>query len=353
MSTSAPISRPDDLVFTSFAPKPPASKRRWWIAAVLSVAVHGLLLLTIEAIPSDWARSSLPTQLQARLSERPVVHLVAPNFSLTQPQPNTRKPTTQVSLPQLLSRPEPVRPSPPPAAPKFTPPSAPPAQAAKVNTPAAPPALPAPPKADATPVATAGVSAQALPSLPPPPAEEKPKLAFESLSPTRTSSPEPTRGLARIQLPKSGIDEALRTAGSQQPSGGLTVGESGELGGIERPGKMRQPSHNASNVELLSDPQGVDFKPYLIRVLASIRRNWYAVLPESASMGRQGKVQIQFAISRDGHVPKLVLASGSGTDAFDRAAVAGISASNPFPPLPPEFHGDQIRLQLSFLYNAR
>jgi hypothetical protein len=33
--------------------------------------------------------------------------------------------------------------------------------------------------------------------------------------------------------------------------------------------------------------------------------------------------------------------------------VAGISASNPFPPPPPEIQGLQIRLQLVFLYNVR
>jgi TonB family protein len=67
--------------------------------------------------------------------------------------------------------------------------------------------------------------------------------------------------------------------------------------------------------------------------------------------GQRGRVVIQFAIARQGNVPKLVISMPSGTDALDRAAVAGISASNPFPPLPPEFKGDTIRLQLSFLYN--
>ena len=68
-------------------------------------------------------------------------------------------------------------------------------------------------------------------------------------------------------------------------------------------------------------------------------------------MGRMGRVGIQFSIARNGSVPKLVIVSQSGTDAFDRAAVAGISASNPFPPLPSEFKGDQIRLQFNFAYN--
>jgi TonB family protein len=106
-----------------------------------------------------------------------------------------------------------------------------------------------------------------------------------------------------------------------------------------------------SALELLSDPLGVDFKPYLIRVLAQVRRNWLAVIPESARLGRRGRVVIQFAVARDGRIPKLVIATPSGTEALDRAAVAGISASTPLPPLPPEFKGDQVRLQLSFSYN--
>ena len=98
---------------------------------------------------------------------------------------------------------------------------------------------------------------------------------------------------------------------------------------------------------------GVDFKPYLIRVLSAVKRNWMAVVPESARLGRRGKVVIQFVISKDGSVPKLVIATPSGAEALDRAAVAGISASNPFPPLPSEFRGAVIRLQLNFLYNLQ
>ena len=43
-----------------------------------------------------------------------------------------------------------------------------------------------------------------------------------------------------------------------------------------------------SQVQLLSDPMGVDFKPYLIRVLATVKRNWFAVYPESARFGLRG-----------------------------------------------------------------
>jgi TonB family protein len=56
---------------------------------------------------------------------------------------------------------------------------------------------------------------------------------------------------------------------------------------------------------------------------------------------------------RDGAVSKLVIATSSGTQPLDRAAVAGISASNPFPPLPSEYKGADVRLQFSFLYNIK
>jgi TonB family protein len=62
-------------------------------------------------------------------------------------------------------------------------------------------------------------------------------------------------------------------------------------------------------------------------------------------------VAIQFSIARDGKVPKLVIATSSGQDPLDRAAVAGISASSPFPALPGEFKGDRIVVQFNFSYN--
>ena len=80
-------------------------------------------------------------------------------------------------------------------------------------------------------------------------------------------------------------------------------------------------------------------------------KDWFAVMPESVHMGRRGKCLLQFAIDRNGNVPKLVISMPSGAEPLDRAAVAGISASVPFPPLPTEFKGDQIRLQFAFSYN--
>lgn len=139
----------------------------------------------------------------------------------------------------------------------------------------------------------------------------------------------------------------IATGGTQIVGDGY---HSSGMGGALPP----SPGNRGSTLELLSDPKGVDFRPYLIQVLAAVRRNWYAVIPESARLGMtRGRVAIQFIIAREGSVPKLVIADSSGTPHLDRAAVAGISASVPFQPLPSEFNGSEIRLQFVFLYNIQ
>lgn len=105
--------------------------------------------------------------------------------------------------------------------------------------------------------------------------------------------------------------------------------------------------------QILSDTQGVDFNPYIQRLLAALKRNWMAVMPESALMGDKGVVYTTFQINPDGSVapPDPILERTSGKDALDNAAMSAIHASNPFEPLPSQFHGPYLRLRIVFLYN--
>ncbi len=148
------------------------------------------------------------------------------------------------------------------------------------------------------------------------------------------------------------IESALRQAARGQ-SGRPAVGDGipgGRRGGYVPP----SPGNTGSNLELLSDPKGIDFRPYLTQILGAVRRNWHAVIPESARLGlARGRVSLQFSVARDGSVPKLVIAASSGVPALDRAAVAAISASNPFPPLPADFAGQTVHLQFKFAYNMK
>ncbi len=107
--------------------------------------------------------------------------------------------------------------------------------------------------------------------------------------------------------------------------------------------------------EVLSDTQGVDFGPYLSRVLDAVRRNWYNLIPEEARppLLKKGKVSIDFVIMPNGSVAGLHYMAGgqSGDVALDRAAWGGITASYPFAPLPKEFHGPYLALRFHFFYN--
>jgi len=106
-------------------------------------------------------------------------------------------------------------------------------------------------------------------------------------------------------------------------------------------------------LEVLSDTMGVDFGPYLQRVLHDVRQNWYSLIPESARapIMKKGKVGIEFAILKDGSVAGMKLVSSSGDVALDRGAWGGIRASDPFPPLPKEFGGQYLALRFGFYYN--
>jgi TonB family protein len=107
--------------------------------------------------------------------------------------------------------------------------------------------------------------------------------------------------------------------------------------------------------EVLSDTQGVDFGPYLSRVIDAVRRNWYTLIPEAARppLLKRGKVAIDFAILRDGRVAGMKITGVSGDVSLDRAAWGGITASNPFAPLPSEYHAPYLALRFRFYYNPQ
>jgi len=332
-----PVEATPELHFLTAWESDHARERR---AGVLSMAAHLAAIVFLILIP----RSIMaPPPEPAR-----VTPLIEPPTPLTQTAPNKGKISKEVTVEASQPRPRiQIPPSPPPATRPVAPRTAAP-------RPAEPAPLPEPPRID-----TAGQPLRNLPQGPlaaqtvPPPhiqPEEKPKLQFET-----PTAPAPVKGQGKIPIPDTSVAGAIKQLSRGSGGAGLTIGDVGDLGasGIgEFMNLPPSPGRPASALQLLSDPMGVDFRPYLQAVLQSVRRNWFAVWPESARLGRRGRVAIQFAISHDGDVPKLVIVMPSGAEALDRAAVAGISASNPFPPLPTEYSGGVIRLQLTFLYNV-
>ena len=307
-------------------------KRR---AAVLSILVHVAAVVTLFTLPKAFF---VPPPRTAQVQITP---LIEPLTELTQNTPAKGKLNKEFDATELHPRP---RIQVPMGLPSVTLPQAPHPAEPK------PAPLPEPPKVEA---AVKEVPKPELPQAPPPQIQpvETPKLAFEIPSPPPPAVPP---GQARVPVPDTSVSGAIRQAARGGPAGGLVVGDFGAAGpGGFGPGVNLPPSPGSqgSNMQLLTDPQGVDFRPYLMRILASVKQHWLSVMPESVRLGRRGKVAIQFSISREGGVPKLVIAEASGAEALDRAAVAGISASVPFPPLPAEFKGDRIVLQMNFAYN--
>ena len=110
---------------------------------------------------------------------------------------------------------------------------------------------------------------------------------------------------------------------------------------------------STSILDVLGDTMGVDFGPYLQGALATIRKNWQNLIPPEARAPtmKKGTVSIEFSILANGKVEGLKIVGTSGDDALDRAAWGGITASEPFPPLPTKFGGKYLALRISYYYN--
>ena len=325
----------------------PASRGRSGVAGIASVLVHIAGLILIVLLPSDFLS---PPPEPARVPTI-VTPLVEPLTEFTQPTPTKGKITKEIDMAALQPRPTIQLPR---GAPSTTQPMAQRPAAIPSAPQPAPAALPEPPRVEAVAKEPPKIELPFTNSTvpPPPPTVEKPKLTLENVG----GPPPPVRpAQSKVAIPNMSVAEAIRqNSRGGNPSGGLMVGDPGAGSGGYGEGINLPPSPGAqgSALELKSDPMGVDFRPYLTQILATIRRNWYAVMPESVKLGRHGKVGLLFAIVKSGNVSKVTYAFQSGADSLDKAAIAAISASNPFPPLPVEFKGDRVVLQLNFAYNV-
>lgn len=312
---------------------------RWKRAAIGSVCFH-LVAITILFLVKSGPYEPPPPE---RVYEPHIVHLYIPK-DLTQRAPNKAQVAKLLMAPAIAPSPKLAEPAPKKAA-------APPAPT-PAPSPQQPAPKPTPVVAPATPTQTEVTRNQPPASAPPAvvPKPEAPKMIVEESIQAHPPAAKPA-GL----VPPSGnaVQDAMKTLSSGGgPSLSRTrVGDSDEVGvgnGLNLPPSAGRPQ---SSLEIKSDPMGVDFRPYLLRVLQEVRTNWFAVYPEAARLGTRGRVVLEFSVGKSGGVLKVVFAGQSGAKALDQAAVAAISASNPLPPLPAEFKGDNIVLQMSFMYN--
>ena len=107
-----------------------------------------------------------------------------------------------------------------------------------------------------------------------------------------------------------------------------------------------------TGVDVLSDTMGVDFGPYLNKVIREIYNNWIPLIPEEARppLNKSGETLIRFTILPNGTVGGMHLDGSTHDDAINRAAWGSVNGQQ-FPPLPPEFKGPLLELRIHYMVN--
>src|SRR6266481_4259137 len=279
--------------------------RKNLVERVYSVAIHAVIIALLIWPPKIF-RHRAPTAEDQEIARKQMFFLPPGAFEMSRPEPRVVTPAPKVRVdPRILRKvaqpePEPV----PTPQPRVEPRELPSAPTVKPNA-----------------------------NQPPPPSAPAPKMEAPPNSAPKLETPDAPKTQPNLVLPRSSgnpLRDTLHDLSRNSATGGMN-----------------------GAYQILTPTEGVDFSDYMARVLASVRRNWYAVMPESAQLGDRGRVVLEFSIRRDGSVPtedpqRLL---GSGKEPLDRAAVSAIRSSNPFDHLPPAFSGPEIRLRFIFLYN--
>ncbi len=105
---------------------------------------------------------------------------------------------------------------------------------------------------------------------------------------------------------------------------------------------------NTGNTLYYND-KGANFVPWLRRMLAEVRRNWF--VPYSVAFNH-GHVAVGISVARDGTVTEMKVLFPSGISGFDNAAVGALRASQLLP-LPADYPDEKFDIILVFWYNER
>ena len=105
--------------------------------------------------------------------------------------------------------------------------------------------------------------------------------------------------------------------------------------------------------EILSDTLGVDFKPYLAKIVPTTRKSWLQLLQKEPVSDATGDI-IVFSLMPNGRLEpqSMKLLGRSGNASLDKAAWYSIVNSS-YPPLPANFKGPRITIKFIFDYNLQ
>lgn len=271
----------------------------------------------------------LPSEV---LRQRELTTLTAPDLNALRPR--TSPPVDARTLEHLRS-----------TEPKVAPRPVPQPEAPRAETQPQPQPRPVPPSPSPLKIAPATAPPNIpLPSAPgPQPVPRRPPPPVVADAPTPQPSSRPSFNTP-AQSAGDMVDNAVRSA---RPGGGT-------------PGGIRSSGRGGSEVgmgpaEILSDTQGVNFNPYLQRILREIYDVWIPLIPEEARppLMKSGVTMIRFKILPDGTIGGIYLDGSTHDDALNRAAWGSITGVGQFPPLPSQFHGPNLELRIHYLVNQK
>jgi TonB family protein len=304
-------------------------REAFWISVIAHLVLFLFLLLSPKMFPNGFGKRVVLVQNQAA-NQSPTFLELPPDAQKYMQRPKTNILSDKDRIAQSKN-PVPFQP--------------PPEELERMRRQGAPGSRPQPrPQAPAQPQTPPQQAPPQMAQATPPPQQtpQESQLQQPQSQPRQQAQAQRPNPFAMPQTAGSAIENAVRAAASDRGNG-----SGGDYGiGVQPHAGVK------SGVEVLSDTQGVDFGPYLARVVESVRRNWYAIMPEEVNppISKTGRVVIDFSIIRNGSTGPVIVRLPSGDIALDRAAQGGITGANPFPPLPGAFHGDHIDLRFSFFY---
>jgi len=100
----------------------------------------------------------------------------------------------------------------------------------------------------------------------------------------------------------------------------------------------------------LFDTKGFPLGDYASAIIERVKGHW---LIPSNLRNSKGRTTVIFYIAKNGNYTDARIVASSGSNSLDLAALNAIIGSNPFPPLPTGFPGNQVGAKFVFSYNER
>jgi periplasmic protein TonB len=162
------------------------------------------------------------------------------------------------------------------------------------------------------------------------PVEEAPKPSKNAvLLPAKESKKRPTPPL--VSHPGKATTPAVSLPSTGDEPTGAASAEAAGAGGAAGIGRLKL------------DQTDFKFPVYIERLVLIISMNWF-----KPTQSVQTSPVVHFQIERDGTIIDPQLVTSSGLPFVDRAALRAVIASSPLPPLPAEYGGPRLGIQVVF-----